>query len=327
MIDWPETWTMMAGVGTGVMALAVVATAIYAIKSWKKTLKRDKQDIVGKLFTEFSHNSEISTGIQQLSNSKLSDTLYKTNAEEIISFFAKLGKLLKEDIISTEDIMIHFYNYLFYEKKMIIIIDNLKSLVPEIPEYYLEDFNYLMNRISNLYNIKSYKNIINGSFSLSGKLTFSGSLSIKVIPAKDNYKNLSDELRKELEGRYDPVENVRNEEYINLIIDKYFPKMNSLDYGLKIQILNIIKNSLIEKKEHGKISEWFQLCKGIFKILENEITPEQDSLIIADIIVRISRWYKTIGNVWVGFLPYIREIVKIIWGDIEDLYSMYSGKY
>lgn len=174
MLNWPN---ILTGIGTVFMAIAIVITAIFAFKSWNKSVKKDKQDIAGKLFTEFSNNSEISTGMHYFSNSKLDDSLFKSNAEEIISFFAKLGKLLKEDIISIEDIMVHFYNNLFYEKKMIIIIDNLKSLVPEIPEYYLGNFNYLMNRISDFYNIKSYKNIINKRFSPSGEISFSPSAS------------------------------------------------------------------------------------------------------------------------------------------------------
>jgi len=181
MIDWSETWMMLTAIGTWIMAVAVGIASYFAFRNWNKSIKKDKQDIVGKLFTEFSTNSEISTGIKYFSNliadGVVGGEAFKSNAEEIISFFAKLGKLLKEDIISIEDIMIYFYNSLFYEKKMLNIIDNLGSLVPEMPEYYIANFNYLMNRISDLYNIESYKNIINKKFSPSGEISFSPSAS------------------------------------------------------------------------------------------------------------------------------------------------------
>ena len=180
MLNWPN---ILTGIGTIFMAIAIVITAIFAVRNWNKSIKKDKQDITGKLLTEFSNNSEISTGMQRFSNIRIYDSVYESNAKEIISFFAKLGKLLKDDIISVEDIMVYYYNILFYEEKMIIIIDNLKSLVPEIPEHYLKNFNYLMNKISEFYNIKSYKNIIKKSFSPSGEISFSPSASPSSSPS------------------------------------------------------------------------------------------------------------------------------------------------
>lgn len=97
-----------------------------------------------------------------------------------------------------------------------------------------------------------------------------------------------------------------------------------MEFGTKIEIINILKKSLIEKTNHGKIAEWKQLCKGIIKLMEMGIYTDIDKNIAADIIVRISRWYYTVGNIWIGFTPYINKIVKIIWGDIENLYTEYS---
>jgi len=180
MLNWPN---ILTGIGTIIMSIAIAITAIFAVRNWNKSIKKDKQNITGTLFTEFSNNSEISTGMQRFSNIRAYGSLYESNAKEIISFFAKLGKLLKDNIISVEDIMVYYYNILFYEEKMITIIDNLKLLVPEIPEHYLENFNYLMERISDFYKIKSYKNIIRKSFSPSGEISFSPSASASSSPS------------------------------------------------------------------------------------------------------------------------------------------------
>ena len=161
MWNWPNVIT---GFGTSVMSIAVIFTACYAIKTWKKSLKRDKQDLISKLFSEFINNGELKTGIDFLSYSIKEDSYFKSNAIELLLFFAKLGKLLKEEVISINEVMVFFYNYLFYEQRMLNIIKNLKNLCSEIPEDYIGDFNYLMNKISDGYAIKSYKNIVKNSF-------------------------------------------------------------------------------------------------------------------------------------------------------------------
>lgn len=179
MIDWSLTWTMIAAIGTGTMAIAVIASAFYAFKNWNKSLKRDKQDTTIKLFSEFSSNSEIQTGLGFLSYSDTELGAYKSNAIELTLFFAKLGKLLKEEAISIEEISSYFYNYLFYEKRMLTLINNLKKVSQEIPEDYINNFNYLMNRISELFGIKSYHNLIVESFKPISFDDFGRSIGIK----------------------------------------------------------------------------------------------------------------------------------------------------
>ena len=164
MVDRSLTWTMIAAVGTVVMAIAVIATAIYAIKNWSKSLKKDRQYITAELFKEFNNDIEIKTGIWEFSYNKDTDLNYKSNAIEMILFFAKVGKLLQNEIIVLKDIENYFYNFLFFEERMLNIINNLKNLSPKIPEEYINNFNFLMNKISESANINSYKNVVVNSF-------------------------------------------------------------------------------------------------------------------------------------------------------------------
>lgn len=331
-------WTKIMAYAIIFSALFFLITAVFAIFTYIKSNNRDRINITTRLFEEFikAHWETFEILSNDKSIIQINDANNK-NSYRLILFLSKLGNFLQEKKLSYEDIKIFFSSYLFYRDSMLILINNLKKFNPNLLKPVRDSFNNLFNTIGQNENIREFNNLVFDEFGelekkefkkiLGGNLSFSGSLSIKVISADENYKKLSNELRKKLEGRYNPVENVKKVEYIDLILNKYFHKMNSLEIGSKVAIFNIIKNSLIEKEKHGKISEWYQLCKGIFKILEKEITPEKDKLIIVDIIVRISRWYKTTMNVWIGFLPYISKIVKTIWEDIEDLYNKYSGEF
>jgi len=328
-------WTKIMAFATIASALFFLITAIFAIVTYLKSKDRDRINITYRLFEEFT-KAHMDT-FESLSNNESSIQINDENNKKsyrLILFLSKLGNFLQEKRLSYKDIRIFFSSYLFYRDSILILIDNLKKFNPILFKPVRDSFNYLFKTIGQNENIQEFKNLIFDEFEeleknefkkiLGGNLNFSGSLSIKKISVNEDYIKLSNELRKQLEGRYDSVENVKKEEYVELIFDKYFLEMDKLEISSKVAILNIIKNSLKEKEKHGKISEWVQLCKGIFKILEKEITPEKDKLIIVDIIVRISRWHRTVGNIWKGFVPYISEIVKIIWGDIENLHNKYS---
>lgn len=161
ILNWPN---ILTGIGTLIMAIGVIITSIYAFRNWSKSLKKDTQDMTVALFKEFSNNAQIETGIWLFSFSKEADSIYEINAKEMILFFAKMGKLLKDEIISLENIENYFYNYLFFEERMLNIINNLKSLSPKIPKDYINNFNFLMNKISETSDIKSYKDIVYKSF-------------------------------------------------------------------------------------------------------------------------------------------------------------------
>ena len=161
MCNWPN---ILTGIGTIMMAGGVIATALYAFRNWNKSLKKDRQDMTAELFKEFNNNLDIKAGIWQFSFSKDTNPFYKSNAIEMILFFAKVGKLLDSEVILLKDIENYFYNFLFFEERMLNIINNLKNLSPEIPKEYINNFNFLMNKISEFANIKSYKDVVLNSF-------------------------------------------------------------------------------------------------------------------------------------------------------------------
>lgn len=253
---------------------------------------------------------------------------------ELILFLSRLGLYMSKKVIKTEEIQFYFYNYLFDEEKIKNLNSNLKLMHSNLPNSIKYNLNYLFNEINNYsksfgkeYELKSFYNLINNNFGtskiISGEVHFRGELTYKVIRAPENYEKKASALLKELDEEYELVENVKDE-FIENINEKYLKKIIDLSYGVKIEILEIIRNSLERNKSHGKIREWKRLCVGIIILMNYTDLKDIGKKMSADIIVRVSRWRHSTGNIWKGFNIFIYEIVKKIWGDIEDLYDKYS---
>lgn len=171
MWNWPNVLT---GVGTLLMVIGITITAIYAFRNWNKSLEKDRKEIVFKLLEEY-----ISMGgpgsFDRLSKqahtnaSGLNEIIIflDVNPGNLISFMAKLGYLLKNNVITLSEIHLYFYNYLYNFERVIVFIHNLSLLQNQLPLDIINDFDYLMNKIGEEKGISELTGIIGTSFSPS----------------------------------------------------------------------------------------------------------------------------------------------------------------
>lgn len=331
---------------TAVMAIAIITTAIVAFATMFNSKKRQRFELVNQLFTQFKNlNLKVNGHFRCLTMKKYDSVeslkVWKDNeadqkywSMELILFLSRLGLYLNKKVIKPEEIQFYFYNYLFDEEKIKNLISNLKLIHSNLLYPIKYNLNYLFNEISNYsksfgkeYEIKSFYNLINSNFGtskiLSEVLSIKEEIIYKVIPESEDYKKKVSSLLKELNEEYRLVERVKDE-FIETINEKYLKKIIGLSYGIKIEILEIIRNSLERNKSHGKIREWKRLCAGLIILMNSTDLKDINKKMSADIIVRISRWRHSTGNIWKGFNTFICDIVKKIWGDIENLYNRYS---
>ena len=327
-------WTRNIAIGTIVYSVFFILTAIFAILTYYNSRKKNKIDIASELFGEFINlHLQIFENLSYEKYDEKKDEKTNKDSYRLILFLSKLGSFLKDKKISIEEIKLFFYSYLFYRDSILILVDNLRLYNPKLLEDIRDNLNYLFNSIGKYSGIKKYNDLIKNKFEiftqtevakiLSGVLSIKEKIIYKVIPESEDYKKKASSLLTELNEEYRLVERVKDE-FIETINEKYLKKIIGLSYSIKIEILEIIRNSLERNKSHGKIREWKRLCAGLIILMNSTDLKDINKKMSADMIVRISRWRHSTGNIWKGFNTFICDIVKKIWGDIENLYNRYS---
>jgi hypothetical protein len=144
---------------------------------------------------------------------------------------------------------------------------------------------------------------------------------------------LSNDLEKQLKSfinninePYKLVENVSNDG-VNHVMNKYMPIVVKLNESKRQEILTILINSRNNNLDHGNIRSWSKLAIGIVKYLLLKTNIENvDNTYVADVLIRLSRWAYTDGNLWNRFRPYAQDIAAILYPNYENLYAMFGDK-
>lgn len=209
-------WTIIIAVANAFSAIFFLLTAAFAIATYLKLKNRDRLNMTSKLFDEFT---KLHVDIfDMLSNEEATIQKNDENNKKsyrLILFLSKLGNFLLNKKMTFEDLKVFFYSHLFYRDSILILINNLRIFNPKLLKQVRESLNFLFNEIYQKEQIIEFNNLIYENFEelkkkefkkiLDGNLTFSGDLSIKIITAEENYKILSEEFIKQLNGEYNLV--------------------------------------------------------------------------------------------------------------------------
>lgn len=106
--------------------------------------------------------------------------------------------------------------------------------------------------------------------------------------------------------------------------DRYIPAIIHLDDDAKARILQVLENSWNNNRSHGNVRRWGRAARGIAEYLLMPTEMDQVEIdLAADVVVRVSRWYHTnrVVGLWKAFIPYVDDVVRLAWGDIEPLYG------
>ena len=122
---------------------------------------------------------------------------------------------------------------------------------------------------------------------------------------------------------YKKVENVSMRKR-GSIEESYIPTIIHLGDDTKTRIMQVLEKSWNDNQDHGNVEKWGGAARGIAEYLLMPIEIDQVQIdVAADVVVRLSRWYHTNSEcgLWKRFIPYASHVVKLTWGNIEQLYD------
>ena len=175
-IDWSTTWTMIAGIGTTVVAIGAVITGIYVRRNWNRALEKDRQREIKSIFNNFLKlegplyfkifaNETISNNMKMGKFYMLFGLDKRKKAPyAIMKFLSNLGKSLKRNEISIEEVYIYFEEYLLKKDLVLLFFRNFTYLFPALPGGFIDNINYLINEIGKKYRIKEYHDVVKTSY-------------------------------------------------------------------------------------------------------------------------------------------------------------------
>ena len=112
---------------------------------------------------------------------------------------------------------------------------------------------------------------------------------------------------------------------IDNIYNRYMRDILNLSNEQRREILKILESSWKANSAHGNIRQWLRLCVGMAKLLKIEESDYINKAEAVDIIVRVSRWYRS-SHFYEQFVPFAQKIVSTIWGSIDNLYYNIEDK-
>jgi len=167
MLNWPS---ILTGFGTIAMAVAVALTVIFAYRTWRKSLKVDKEERGSELFKEFINSNGYSF-FKKLSNKIYPEGSIKIfkkksfgDTQSLLLFLAKIGRLLKYNIITMREIELYFYNYFFSINVIENLITNLSLIHSRLDKHVYENLDYFINELEDYYNFYGLKNLVQKRF-------------------------------------------------------------------------------------------------------------------------------------------------------------------
>jgi hypothetical protein len=131
----------------------------------------------------------------------------------------------------------------------------------------------------------------------------------------------------EINEPYVCVEDV-SDDGIRAIYDQSLRFAVSRDEQTKARVLELLQRSWRENKDHARRRDWGRLAVGIctYLLLPSRV-DESAAAEGADVLVRLARWnYSTSQNIYARFIPFAREVVDELFGDIGNLYQAYSRR-
>ncbi len=173
MCSWAN---ILTGIGTILMAGAVIITAIFAVRNWNRSLEKDKQREIKRFFRKFVKlEGPIYFNIfanKTIPDDKVKGRFFMLFGLEkrrsvpyaLIKFLSDLGNSLIKKEIGIDEVYIYFKNFLYDKDKMLIFIRNFSFIFPNLPVDFIDNFNFLMNEIGRHKKIKEYSDIVKKNY-------------------------------------------------------------------------------------------------------------------------------------------------------------------
>lgn len=168
-------------VWTNIMAIAVLITAIFSIKSWRDSINKDRENITKNLYKEFVDLKGIeifnsfSYSLHEKTIILMTFNSLSVEPEKFIRFLVKIGKFLCYKKILLSDIEFYFKDYLFIENEMICLLNNYGELKLTLEK---EDFDYLDNLIRKIF--PDCKNLVRKNFNVTYRKKIGGKLNFNM---------------------------------------------------------------------------------------------------------------------------------------------------
>jgi hypothetical protein len=147
---------------------------------------------------------------------------------------------------------------------------------------------------------------------------------------------VSDALRARIEAfisrvtsEYIPQEDL-SDEGVQYVRDRYFQRLVDVGEDRKGRVLQQLDQSWAQNADHTARGDWGGAAVGIARYLlmpstMGELVAEQHHT--ADVLVRLTRWYFTEGNLRARFRSVAQTVVPILFGgEIEDL-AQHFGRH
>ena len=173
MCNWPN---ILTGIGTMIMAGAVIITAIFAIRNWNRSLEKDRQREIRKFFGKFEKLEGLSY-FRIFANKTIPDDKlvgrffmmfglvnHKNVPHALIKFLSDLGNSLRRKEVSISEVYIYFKNFLYDKDNMLTFIRNFAFIFPKLPADFIDNFNFLMNEIGKQIKYREYTDIVKKSY-------------------------------------------------------------------------------------------------------------------------------------------------------------------
>jgi hypothetical protein len=124
---------------------------------------------------------------------------------------------------------------------------------------------------------------------------------------------------------YDLVENVDAAGQISVHASCVSQPL-ALAEAVKGVVLTGLDNCWQQEQGYNRIRDWGRAMIGFATLMAFNQTSEsnQYQAFVADIVVRISRWYHTTTGFYTPMQPYAASIVQHTWGTISDLFQQYG---
>ena len=112
----------------------------------------------------------------------------------------------------------------------------------------------------------------------------------------------------------------------NYVHQKCLTKLLALDDSSRNVVLGIMETCWHEEQAYRRIPDWGRAMGGLAVMLAFTQRQEMSNhaAFVADVVVRISRWYCTDHQWYTPMQKYADPIVERIWGTLSNLFAQYG---
>lgn len=172
-------WTMWLSIGTFIMAFAIGLTAYFSIKTWRDSVRKDREKAAVLLLKEFldsnSHKVFLTLSQNVYHSGPDVQTVFNDvgiRPEGFIKNYFRISKFYKKKKLTFEELEFYFDRYLFVPEEFMNLLKNIKTLELKFDKKDFDNLNFLIKRIGKKRGFLEYKKAIRDNLNINYKKTF-----------------------------------------------------------------------------------------------------------------------------------------------------------